>query len=158
MHSTLGMKRNTLIAIAALAIVAAALTFWMRDGSDWKFVRQVTGFEFPVGTEYLAQYDNSEWFVVSVVRLPEEAISEFIHDHRFIHGNRQSMTTTAALPAEYRDVPDRADVLHLEGRTDYQSWQSALDTRSRLLWIHITYPDWGGTHSGTAPQPQDEKS
>jgi len=127
---------------------------WMRGDSDWSFVRQATGFDFPAGTEYLAQYDNAEWFVVSVVRLPADSVPAFVHKYRFAAGARRDTLKASALPEKYRSIPDRGDVLSTNGRSEHQAWEAAFDPVTRLLWIDIDYPDWAGDHPGTAPQPR----
>lgn len=148
------MKKKVLIVASLFALLAITAGLWMRRQFDWQFVGRVTGFAFPPGTEYLAQYDNAEWFVASVVRLPEDSISAFTREHRFATGERRSMATALSLPPKYREIPDRADVLRAQGQREYQAWEALLDPQSRLLWIQISYPDWGGTHPGTAPQPK----
>lgn len=151
------MKKKALIITSLFAALAIAVGLWMRRQSDWQFVGRVTGFVFPPGTEYLAQYDNAEWFIVSVVRLPADAISAFTREHRFVTGERSSVPTVLSLPARYREIPDRPDLLRAQGQRGFQAWEALFDPRSRLLWIQITYPDWGGAHPGTAPQPNREK-
>lgn len=147
------MKTKIIIAALAVLSVAVIAAIWMRRSSEWDFVRTVTDFDFPAGTEYLAQYDNAEWFVVSVVRLPAGAVSKFVRDHHFTADGRHSMTTALSLPEPYRTVPNRPDVLSTSGQNAYQAWDAVLDPRSGLLWIHVAYPDWSGDHPGTAPQP-----
>jgi hypothetical protein len=152
------MKRKTLIA-ACILVVAAIITLnCARRQPDWQFVRRVTGFDFPAGTEYLAQYDNAEWFVVSVVRIPENSASSFVRAHRFVTGGRREMIAALSLPEQYRVVPDRPDVLSASGQKEYQAWQALFDPRSRLMWIHVAYPDRAGDHPGTAPQPRNKAS
>lgn len=152
------MKRRILLAIPALVVACVGLFVWKWRASDWAFVRQVTGFEFPDGTKYLAHYDNAEWFVMSVVELPEGEISAFERAHKFRTGDRARMIVADSLPPKYRHVPDRPDILTAAARTEYQLWNAVLDPQSRLLWIQIIYPDWSGDHSGTAPQPQSPVS
>jgi hypothetical protein len=147
------VKKKLLIVTALLAAAAVVAGIWTRRQSDWEFVCRVTGFNFPAGTEYLAQHDNAEWYIVSVVRLPESFIPEFIREHRLTTGKRVDLHTAFSLPEKYRAVPDRSDVLSASAQKEYQAWQAILDPRSRLLWIQVTYPDFAGDHPGTAPQP-----
>ncbi|ATC63016.1 hypothetical protein CMV30_03015 [Nibricoccus aquaticus] len=150
-------KRRIIMAVTALAVVCVCAFAWKWNAPDWAFVRQVTGFHFPTGTKYLAQFDNAEWFVVSVVELPSGQIPAFANAHRFSLGDPKSIDTARSLPPKYRSIPVRPDILTADAQTEYQSWTAILDPQTRLLWIQIIYPDWSGDHSGTAPQPRQKK-
>ena len=143
--------------VATLAVACVCTIVWKWNAPDWAFVRRVTGFQFPSGTKYLAQYDNAEWFVVSVLELPNGEIPAFANTHKFSPDDRKSIDTVLSLPPEYRSIPVRPDVLTAAAQTEYQSWTAVLDPQTRLLWIQIIYPDWSGDHSGTAPQPRQKK-
>jgi hypothetical protein len=145
-------KRWPMLILLMLVVACVGAFIWKKSFSDWAFIKGVTGFQFPSDTQYLAQYDNAEWFIVSVVRVPEHAVSPFASQHKFRSGGRHDMAMVSSLPIEYRHIPDHRDLLSAAGRTEYQSWEAVLDPQSRLLWIQVTYPDWAGDHSGTAPQ------
>jgi hypothetical protein len=142
------------VAVAMIAVVSRAIWY----SSDWRFVRRATGFEFPAGTEFLAQYDNAEWFVVSIARLPEDHLSEFAQRYRFSGVQRGALTYISArsLPPEYREVPKKDGVLGAKGENEYQAWEAILDPTTRRLWIHISYPDPGGFNPGHGKKPPNQ--
>ena len=157
------MKKHIVIILILGAAVVALFAWRLKvrhddDVADWQFIRRVTNFEFPAGTEYLAKFDNAEWFIVAVVRLPKEEVAAFVQKYalgsqtEFKYSN-DLKSLIRNLPQKYTEIPWGSGTLIVEGQTKYQYWESAVNLESGLLWIYINYPDWSGDHLGWGPQP-----
>lgn len=146
-------SRWVVLGLLLVLVVVAAVVVRSRHQPDWEFVQRVMDYRFPDGTDFIAQYDNAEWYVISVVRLPVGAVSQFATSRGLAQGVEHRIDTALSLPEPYRTIPKRPDILSAQGQTGYQAWTAVLDPESRYLWVHVTYPDHGGDHPGTAPQP-----
>jgi len=155
------MKKILIILVIALV----ALLTWrliVRHNDEvagWQFIRRVTGFEFPDGTKYLAQFDDAEMRIIGAAKLPREAALDFARKYAFGKEAQciECKFYIQALPKQYQKISS-ADTLSAVGQTKFQSWEAILDSETGLLWIYIQYPDWSGDHSGWGPQPHRAQS
>jgi hypothetical protein len=140
-------------AILLVTIVAGLVVFRRVALDGWPFVERVTKLSLPPGTKRLAEYDNAEWFVVCVARIPPDLVGNFSREHGFVaSGNTGFLSMSAlGLPEPYRHLPSGDRVQMASGQTEYQSWEAILDRDSGLLWVHVSYPDPGGFNPGTGP-------
>ncbi len=146
------MKRRPIVVIVAgiglvclVAIVVLAVILWFASGL--RYIQRATGIILPSGISQVDTFDNLEYYTVAHVRLRKEDIASFRDEYGFsipdFHTSPSLMTV--ALKPENRVIPANADLVYLEGRSESNSWQCALDQNSGRLWIIVFYPDPGGT-------------
>ena len=128
--------------VVALLYVSWVLNFF----STVVYVEKVTGVEFPRGAKVLAEYDNSENYLIFVMRVPEKKAADFLARNRFskpgdgfgVEGFLES------LPTEYQKLPARENRYVMEGRSQVNTWSFIFEPSSSHLWCLVRYQDMAG--------------
>ena len=146
------MKRRWFVWIAAgigsvclVAIAVLVVILWL--GSGLNYIQRATEINLPSGISQVDTFDNLEYFIVAHVRLRKEDVASFRDEYGFfsIPAFSTLYLPTEGLKPENRTIPANADLVYLEGRSESNSWECALDQNSGRLWIVVYYPDPGGT-------------
>ncbi len=138
-------KNKKLVLVSFIVFLFFTFKFWF---SDLKYIEQVTGIDFPYGTETIEVYNNYEFAMVGKFKLSEAKIEDFFTNNDF---KKVSNNSTFYLSfSEMLSEPNRPNLstdkpyFYWNDCAHGKHWNVLFAKELGELWIALTFPDMSG--------------
>jgi hypothetical protein len=118
---------------------------------DKNYYERISGIKFPKKYSVIETCDNGEFATTTSFRIDSIMLQEFSKTNHFDtvkYPFYLFFMGSNSLKRQKPGLKNKATLLYVSGHSKKNTWLYIIDTKQKMLWVEIQYPDWGG-HSPT---------
>ena len=110
------------------------------------YYERISGIKIPTSSKIIESFDNGEFWTATSFIIDKDSLSEFILRFDFkLDSNEYKPRMFSESSFQHERLDDSLKTyLYNFGTKGKNSWLYIIDSKRKILWAEIQYPDWAG--------------